>query len=127
MNTTASQTGVTVWFYLPRLTTDELELLTSWGLKAAERSERLGHWLADVCMAEQTRRLTLNAAKPAEADLPAIPLAEWSDSELADAMLTANALCYSAPRTLTAADFIDRVAWTINAACASRLKENPCR
>jgi hypothetical protein len=108
-------------YYLPNLPDDQLQELRALNLHAYDRAPRLHAWLDGVLTGEAARRVrssTAHCVAP-EVELARVPC-DWSDADLADALLSTTVISYLT-WPVTVAVFIDELTTTIAALAAARL------
>ena len=115
--------GLTVAFYLPRLTDNEIELGLRWGNQMmADGAGPFGGWLWGIFNREQfRRRANADYAYAYEVETITVPL-EFNDRELADALAAVSAWTY-AVENAQLGKLADQIFWKIIALVKHRLTE----
>lgn len=117
-------TSVSVDFYPARISDTGLSALHDLVLsRVLRRAPAFGGWLDDVLSRERLRRLRLRREVFVEVDIPAMPIAEWTDSDIAGALQAATILSYVV-RDPAAGKLVDRLVVVITAAACSRLRSS---
>ena len=110
-----------VHFYLRRLSADQLSNLRCWAEHIGNRSPKLANLIEGWIRDELAARDSLATDSPQEPTRPnAIAMFDWSNGELADALLAWHAPSYSTSDP-DIGQFLDALGVPLSCMCATRL------
>lgn len=114
--------SVAIRFYTPRIDSDALVSLAEQASNMEATAPRFTSWLAEVCHAEMERRVNNILGETTDVDLPSIPIARWSNADIAGALTVVTIMSHT-PQAVAVAEFLERLVMFITAAASHRLTQ----
>lgn len=108
-------------YYLQKLPGDDLAAGQKCAMAHYDHAPKFCAWLDDVFAAERVRRLRQHSDTFIESEHPTLAAAEYSNSELTQALCVVTALSYKV-RPQLLGEFMDKLVRTIVVAVGARLK-----